>query len=100
MKSSTEENNSSENKTSLWHQPFLKSLLQGMGQSIGIGLLFLIPIVTFFYLPKPNGNLVTEVTAVGLGATAAALLAAVIEAPLLVAIGVGVVIWWIATTLL
>ncbi len=94
MKSSPEE------KTSFWNQTFVKSVLAGVGNSLGIGLFLIIPILAFFYLPKPSGSLATEVTAVGLGTTVAAVLTAVIEAPLIVAVGVGIVIWWIASTLL
>lgn len=100
MEPSNEEKKVSENKASLWSNPFINSLLQGMGQSIGIVLLFLIPLVAFFYLPKPDGSLVTEVTAVVLGTGAAAVLSGVIGTPLLVAIGVGIVIWWLTNTLL
>lgn len=94
MKSSPDE------KISFWNQPFIKSLLEGMGQTLGIGLLLVIPVFAFFYLPKPQGNLISEVTSVGVGATAAAVLAAVVEAPLIVAIGVGIFIWWLTTTFL
>lgn len=94
MKSSPEE------KISFWNQPFIKSLLEGMGQTLGIGLLLVIPVLAFFYLPKPQGSLISEVTSVGLGATAAAVLAAVVEVPLIVAIGVGIVIWWLTTNTL
>lgn len=94
MKSSPEE------KISFWNQPFIKSLLEGMGQTLGIGLLLVIPVLAFFYLPKPQGSLISEVTSVGVGATVAAVLAAVVEAPLIVAIGVGIVIWWLTTQLL
>jgi len=91
---------SPEEKTSFWNQPLIKSFLETMGQSIGIGLVLVIPILVFFYLPKLPGGGFGEVKSVVLGTTAAAVLAAVIQAPLIVAIGVGVLIWWLATTLL
>jgi hypothetical protein len=104
---------SPEEKPSFWEKPFIKSSLEGMGQTMGqgIGLLILpsialVSIVVLIVMPITSG--ITDIGTVAsgpvggvlLGGTAAAALALVTETPVAVAVVAGFFVWWLWNTLL
>ncbi|MCT7997492.1 hypothetical protein [Laspinema olomoucense] len=85
--------NSPENIKSLLIKSFLGPFLQLMGQSmgwviiVGIGLLLW---QHFVHIGPDDGG-----TAIVVGGTTAAVLVTMLETPLVVAVGVGILVWWI-----
>ena len=97
--------------TNFFKQPLGKSIIVGLVVIVTAALFFLVTKgstinVCLFssdcvsIIPSPPPPLLKEVLAVGVGAGSAALLTAVIETPLIVAVGIGIAIWWIVNSLL
>ncbi len=100
--------------TPFFEQPLAKALVVGVsvillatvfflvtrGSDISFCLFTIDGCKTVVNPPIIHPPFITEVTAVGAGAAAAAVIATVIEAPIAVAVGVGIVIWWLVSSLL
>jgi hypothetical protein len=94
-----------ENTKSILIKSFFEPLLTKIGQSIGFvlgGLIIsgiILLLLQHFVVPVVI-DIVGEGTtnlaiATGAGATTAAVLATMLETPLVVAVGVGILVWWI-----
>lgn len=79
-------------KAGIW-ESFSQSFVQQIEKNIGF---FIIPAIIIFMLWNigPNPPIV-NLTAVAAGTAAAAILPAVTGVPLTLAVGVGIVLWWI-----
>lgn len=104
------ERSSTDSQPSLAYS-FFQPILQGTGKTIGILIFPVVGIILLLYLLQIDNPIAQTIVSVGneikaqgiglgLGAATATVLATALEAPLMVAVGVGIVVWWLVTTLM
>ncbi|MEB3830611.1 hypothetical protein [Phormidium sp. CCY1219] len=86
-------------KSGIW-ESFSQSFAKQIGTSIGFFIIPAIGILILLNTKVPIADPIVEVTAVTAGAAAAAILPAVTGVPLIVAVGVGIVLWWIISSVM